>query len=176
MGLIQLTDPKQANGEVKELFDFFEQTFGRVPDPMILYSISPGLFNLRQQFMNFYKLHPTLNYPLLCSIRYLVSKAYNFKHCTKFNEDFLRKQGLTQADLEAMVEDPENALLDDNERTLLAFVVKAIKDPVSITKSDMDQLHAAGWTDRDILDAMAHACEMIISSVLLKTFDMDDSC
>ncbi|MBW2706781.1 MAG: hypothetical protein JRD84_10800 [Deltaproteobacteria bacterium] len=40
----------------------------------------------------------------------------------------------------------------------------------------MDQLHELGWTDSDILEALSHGTNMIASSILMKTFKMDQAC
>lgn len=39
----------------------------------------------------------------------------------------------------------------------------------------MDQVHELGWTDGDILDALAHGANMIGASILMKTFKMDQT-
>jgi hypothetical protein len=54
--------------------------------------------------------------------------------------------------------------------------MKAIKTPDAVEKQDVDQLHDLGWTDSDIMDAMAHGTNMIGSSILMKTFKMDQTC
>jgi alkylhydroperoxidase family enzyme len=81
-----------------------------------------------------------------------------------------------EEDIEKIVEDPLQAPLEDKERDMLAFVMKAIKTPDEVVKEDMDHLHEVGWTDNDILDALAHGTNMIGSSILLKTFKMDQTC
>ncbi len=43
-------------------------------------------------------------------------------------------------------------------------------------KKLMDHLHELGWTDIDILDALTHGTNMIGSSILMKTFKMDQTC
>jgi hypothetical protein len=59
---------------------------------------------------------------------------------------------------------------------MVAFVIKAIKTPDAVEKQDVDQLHDLGWTDSDIMDALAHGTNMIASSILMKTFKMDQTC
>jgi hypothetical protein len=54
--------------------------------------------------------------------------------------------------------------------------MKAIKTPDEVEKQDVDQLHDLGWTDGDIMDALAHGTNMIGSSILMKTFKMDQAC
>jgi hypothetical protein len=176
MGLIQSVAPEQAEGDMKEAFDFFQQALGTIPAPMAMYSVSPDLFGKQLQSMNYFMKHPTLGFALLSSIRYVVSKAKNYHYCTGFNKAFLEKQGLTEAQILALDKDPQSAPLDDKDRAMLAFVAKAVESPDSVTQDDMDQLHALEWTDRDILDAMAHAASIISASVLMKTFKLDITC
>jgi alkylhydroperoxidase family enzyme len=176
MGLIQVVDPQSAQGEIKEAFDFFEKTIGTIPAPMAMFSASPALFKMQLQSLTYFMQHPTLSFALLSSIRYLVAEQYDYRFCTGFNKSFLEKQGLSEEDIQKMSKDPESAPLDDKERAMLVFVVKAVKAPASMSSADMDRLHAAGWTDSDALDAMMHAATMIASSVLMKTFQMDMAC
>ena len=83
---------------------------------------------------------------------------------------------MTEEDIKELEKDPSQAPLEDNERAMLAFVIKAIKTPDAVTQEDVDQLHEMGWADRDILDALAHGTNMIGSSILMKTFKMDMNC
>ena len=85
-------------------------------------------------------------------------------------------QGLSEDDIDKMEKDPLQAPLDDKDRAMVAFVMKAIKTPDAVEKQDVDQLHDLGWTDSDIMDAMAHGTNMIASSILMKTFKMDQTC
>ena len=85
-------------------------------------------------------------------------------------------QGLSEDDIAKMEKDPLQAPLDDKDRAMVAFVMKAIKTPDAVEKQDVEPLHDLGWTDSDIMDAMAHGTNMIASSILMKTFKMDQTC
>ena len=85
-------------------------------------------------------------------------------------------QGLTEDDIRKIEADPLQAPLEDKERQMVAFVMKAIKTPDAVVKSDVDRLHDLGWKDGDIIDALAHATNMVGSSILMKTFKMDQTC
>jgi alkylhydroperoxidase family enzyme len=176
MALIKTVDPEKAEGQVKEVFDTLRENFGMVPAPMQLASASPGQLNLKWQALQYYSQHPTLGFGLLSSIRYLVSRQINFVFCTSLNKNFLMRQGMSEEDIKELEKDPSQAPLEDNERAMLTFVLKAIKTPDDATQEDVDQLHEMGWTDRDILDALAHGANMIGSSILMKTFKMDMTC
>ena len=176
MTLIQTVNPENAEGQAKEIFDMMKKTIGVVPAPLQLASASPWMMDMVWQSVQYYSQHPNLGFGLLSTIRYLVARQYDFAFCTDFNKNFLMMQGMSEEDIEKIEEDPLQAPLEDKERDMLAFVMKAIKTPDEVGKDDMDHLHELGWTDNDILDALAHGTNMIGSSILLKTFKMDQTC
>jgi hypothetical protein len=176
MAIIQTVSPGNAEGETKKIYDMMIQNVGVVPSPLQLVSASPGILHLSWESIKYYSQHPTLGFALLSTIRFLVSKHLNYVFCTDFNKTILMKQGLSEGDIEEMINDPQKAPLEDKERAMLSFVLKAIKTPDAVDQQDMDQLHDLGWTDRDILDALAHGTNMVGSSILMKTFKMDVVC
>ena len=176
MALIQTVEPEKAEGQTKEIFDTMQKIAGLVPAPLQLASASPWMLDMVWQSIQYYSQHPKLGFGLLSSIRYLVARHCDFAFCTSFNKNFLKMQGMSENDIQKTVEDPLQAPLDDKDRTMLAFVMKAIKTPEAVAKEDMDQLHELGWTDSDILEALSHGTNMIASSILMKTFKMDQAC
>ena len=119
---------------------------------------------------------PRPGFAILSTIRSLVAKHLSFAFCTDFNKHILKKQGLSDKDIDEMTKDPLKAPLEGKEQAMLDFVMKAIKSPDSVEQQDMDQLHDLGWTDRNILDAQVHGTNMVGSSILMKTFKMDAVC
>ena len=176
MPIIQTVSPEKAEGETKKIYDIMLQNVGVVPTPMQLVSISPAILNLSWDFLQYYSQHPNLGFALLSSIRFLVAEHLNYAFCTDFNKNILKKQGLSDEDIEEIIKNPLNVPLEEKEQVMLDFVVKAIKSPDNVEQQDMDQLHDMGWTDRDILDALVHGTNMVGSSILMKTFKMDVVC
>ncbi len=176
MALIQTIEPDKAEGKVKEIYDFMQENAGVTPAPMQLASASPWMLDMVWQSIQYFTQHPNLGFGLLSSIRYLVAQQYDYAFCTDFNRKMLMMQGLSDEDIEKMVNDPLQAPLDDKDRAMVSFVMKAIKSPDAVEKQDVEKLHGHGWTDSDILDAMAHGTNMIGSSILMKTFKMDQTC
>ncbi len=176
MTLIQTVNPEQAEGKAKEIYDFMQKNIGLIPAPLQLASASPWMLDMMWQSIQYYSQHPNLGFGLLSSIRYLVAKQYDYAFCTGFNKNFLMMQGMSEEDIEKIAEDPLQAPLEDKERDMLAFVMKAVKTPDTVGNEDIDQLHKLGWTDNDILDALTHGTNMIGSSILMKTFKMDQTC
>ena len=176
MALIQTVEPDKAEGKVKEIYDFMQKNAGVIPAPLQLASASPQMLDVVWQSIQYYSQHPNLGFGLLSSIRYLVAQQYEYAFCTDFNRNMLKIQGLSDEDIEKMEKDPLHAPLDDKDRAMVAFVMKAVKTPDAVEKQDVDRLQELGWTDSDILDALAHGTNMIASSILMKTFKMDQTC
>ena len=176
MALIKTVDPEKATGDVKEIYDALKKNIGVVPSPMELASASPWMMKLMWESIQYYTRHPTLGFGVLSTIRYLVAEEYDYAFCINFNKNFLMMQGMTEEDIQKITQDPAQVPLDDKDRAMVAFVMNAIKKPNDVTQSDVDGLHSLGWTDNDILDAMAHATNMVGSSILMKTFKMDIAC
>ena len=176
MALIQIVNPENAQGDAKEIYDTMQKNIGMVPAPMQLASASPWLMKIMWQSVQYYTQHPNLSFGLLSTIRYLVAQQYDYAFCTSFNKNFLLMQGMSEDDIQKVVEDPLQAPLEDKDRAMLAFVMKAIKTPDAVAEEDMTQLRDLGWTDTDILDALTHGTNMIGSSILMKAFKMDQTC
>jgi len=176
MALIQTIEPDKAEGKVKEIYDFMKENAGVTPAPMQLASASPWMLDMVWRSIQYFTRHPNLGFGLLSSIRYLVARQYDYEFCTGFNKKILKMQGLSDEDIEKMEKDPLQTPLDDKDRAMVSFVMKAIKSPDAVEKQDVDRLHDHGWADSDILDAMTHGTNMIASSILMKVFKMDQTC
>ena len=176
MALIQTVEPEKAEGQAKEIYDFMQKNAGVIPAPLQLASASPWMLDMVWQSIQYYSQHPNLGFGLLSSIRYLVAQQSDYAFCTGFNKNLLKMQGLSDEDIEKMSKDPFDAPLDDKDRAMVAFVMKAVKTPDAVEQPDVDKLREQGWADSDILDALAHGTNMIASSILMKTFKMDQTC
>ena len=173
MSLLKTVAPENAEGDVEKAYSFFTNNSIPIPKPFEMMSVSPDLLKIQSQLLKYYTTHPTLGFPLLTMIRFLVAKEYNYAFCTDFNFHFLKMQGMEDAEIEGTVSAPETAPLEDKDRALLVFVLKTIKTPDAVNAEDVDVLHELGWNDRDILDAVVHGTGMIGPSFMMKAFKMD---
>jgi alkylhydroperoxidase family enzyme len=176
MAIINTVKPEEAEGDVKRVFDAMQNRIGMIPAPMALASVSPFLMKANWQSIEFYTQHPRLSFGLLSTIRYLVAQKLDYAFCTNFNKNFLKLQGMTDEDIEKVTNDPSKAPLEDKERRMVAFVMKAIDTPDDVDSEDMDQLREHGWQDSDIMEALAHGTSMIGASILMKAFKTDVAC
>lgn len=173
MALITTVSPENAQNEIREQYSVFIQRAGFVPKPFEMLSVSPELLKHHGAVVKYYMNHPTLGFPLLSHIRYLVAKEYDYQFCINFNKQLLKMQGMNDAEVTEIETDPEKVLLEEKDKAMLLFVLKAIRTPKATEQKDIDALHNIGWTDRDIFDAVAHGVNMIGSGMMMKAFKMD---
>jgi alkylhydroperoxidase family enzyme len=173
MALIKTTPPEKAEGKLAELYAETEQFFGRVPNNVQLLGVSPDILENQLQMVYYYRGHPTLTFPFLAMVRMLVSKSCKSPYCQRLNEGILKQAGLTPEQIQAMQGDPTEAPVNEKDKALLLFVLKATDDPHSVQAEDIDTLRALGWSDRDIFDAVAHGARMVGTNIIFDTFKIE---
>jgi len=176
MALINTVTPEKAEGSIKEAYDMFLKNIGIIPKPMEMMSVSPVLFDLQFQRIRYFSKHPKLSFSLLAHIRYLVAYSLDYSFCMDFNKHMLKKQGVGDDDIRRMEKDPSQSLLEENESAMLAFVIKSIKTPGSVTVDDINVLKDLGWEERDMVDALSQGVSMIDHSIMMQVFQMDQNC
>lgn len=176
MALIKTLSMEEAQGAVKEGYEFFMEKAGIIPKPMEMLSASPGLFEISMKRIHYLNTHPHLSFSLLVHIRYLVSQHLEYEFCRDFNENILKKLGLDDKDLDKLKKDPLDAMLEENEKAMLNFVVNAVQDPGSVTAEDVQNLRDHGWSDTDMVDALSQGVSMIDHAIMMKAFQMDQKC
>jgi len=168
--LIQTSTPDTATGEIQKGYEIFNKRGVDMPDPMRLMSASPGYFGIMLQRNIYYSNHPNLSFSLLAHIRYFASCRLDYSFCRIFNKKMLAKMGVSKEDFTAMSHDPEKSLLEDNEKHMLLFVLKAMEKPEAVTAQDIEALRNEGWTDSDIFDGLAQGVGMMDHNIFMRVF------
>lgn len=171
MALIQTVAPEQASGGVAQIYREVEAIFGMAPNAFRLLSKSPELMAQQWQHIKYYMQHPTLSFPLLATMRLLVSQEHECEYCIGMNASMLiHRAGWTPEQVAATKRNPTDAPLSDKDKALLLLVLKATKTPKAVAAQDLDTMRQLGWQDGDILDAVQHGARNIAADVLFNTF------
>lgn len=168
--LIQTSSLENASGDIQKGYDFFKNRGVDMPQPMELMTASPGYFSIMFNRALYFSNHPALSFSLLAHIRYFSSCSLDYGFCRLFNKEQLKKMGMTEEDFQAMGDDPHKSLLEEKDQIMLSFVVRAMDDPEAIAGDDIEKLRAAGWTDADMLDALAQGVGMKDHSIFMRVF------
>lgn len=170
MIILNHVKPEDATGKVAEVYTLFPPEIP-VPEPMLLLSASPDLASLQSNIIRYYWGQEKLDMGLLATIRYLVASEYGFSYCRTFNAGLLQKAGgMSPGDLETLQAHPEKAPLEESQRELVLFVLKAVKTPEKVTPADVEKLRQLGWDDQNIFEATYLGASMVAFSLLFKAF------
>jgi alkylhydroperoxidase family enzyme len=168
MFILNHVKPEEATGKVAEAYAVFPPGMA-VPEPMMMMSASPDLAYHQSNLIRYFRGQEGLDHGLLATIRYLVASEKDFQFCINFNAGLLQQAGgMSAADLANLRANPEKAPLEESQKELVLFVLKAVKTPEKVKKADVEKLHELGWTDRNIFDAVYHGALMVAMSIMHK--------
>jgi alkylhydroperoxidase family enzyme len=174
MALIPLTPPEKAEGKLAELYASAEQFFGTIPQNVRLLGVSPAVLENQLYFAQYFMKHPTLSAPLLAMVRMLVARACKSEYCDSFNVGMLKQRvGLSDEQIHAARTDPAKAPLNDKDKAMLLFVLKATAEPQAVSADDLAKLRGLGWADTDMFDAVAHGARAVATNILFDAFKID---
>lgn len=175
MSIISTVAPEQATGRVAEIYGQMQQAFGRVPNAFRLYSASPAVLENQWQNTGYYFQHSTLGFPLLASIRMLVSQDNVCDYCIGLNEAMLiERAGFTVDQIAAMKRDPATAPLAAKDKAMLVFVLKATRASKTASAADVEALRGLGWSDNEIFDAVNHGARNVAADIIFNTFKIEN--
>ena len=170
MFILNHVEPEEATGKVAEAYGVIPPGMP-VPEPLQMMSASPDLAYLQSIILRYFISQDKLDLGLLATIRYLVACEYDYPYCINFNAYLLQMAGgMTPEELESLRTNPEMALLEDFQKELVLFVLKAVKTPDEVTQADVEKLRQLGWSDRNIFDAVYHGTSMVAMSLMFKAF------
>jgi uncharacterized peroxidase-related enzyme len=98
----------------------------------------------------------TLSYNIKESIALLISKENGCKMCVDVHKGIAKMLGLSEQRIEEVLEGVDSITTTDAEKALLNFCIKASKkDNYKILKEEIDALKALGYSDVQIVEAVA---------------------
>jgi len=174
MSLLHIPPIEEATEDVKKIFAEIESMMGRVPNGLKLWSISPRALRAQWAGIKSILSRPKEEQKLYAIIRYLASEENGCTYCIGLNGGMLiNYYDVTQDELIAMQKDPASAPLDDKNKALLLFAMKAIKDADSVSANDIDTLTRLGISEEEMFNIVLAASHMFVVNTLFKTFKVE---
>ena len=174
MSYLQSVSIQDATGDVAAVYQEITAAFGGVPAIIQLWSVSP--FHLRQQweFIKNSMQNEKLSGAFQPVMRMTVAQETSCNYCIDMNAGMLINMfDWSMEQVAATKDNPAHANLDDSQKAILLFVLKAVKDSKSITQADIDALHALDYSDKDIFEAAAMGTRMIGGDLLSNIFHVE---
>ena len=98
----------------------------------------------------------TLSYEIKEAIALLISKENGCKMCVDVHKSIAKMLGLSEEKIEEILAGVDSMNNSDSDKTLLNFSIKASgKDNYKILKEEIDALKSMGWSDVQIIEAVA---------------------
>lgn len=98
----------------------------------------------------------TLSYDIKEAIALLISKENGCKMCVDVHKNIAKMLGLSEERIAEILEGVEAIDTDEKEKALLRFCIKASgKENYKIQKEEIDALKEMGWSDAQIVEAVA---------------------
>ncbi len=173
--LINPQPPAADEEKVAGIMKHIEENMGFVPDGLRMLGVSPVLLENMMGNVAYFMGHEELSQDLLWTIRYLNSEEVACNFCISFTGGMLMNNlGKSAEQLQAAKENPDNAPLSDKEKILLKIALASCDKPESVSADDIQKARDAGYSERNIFDAVAAAVNNRAFTLLLRTFKVDE--
>lgn len=151
MSRLMATDPDQATGMTKELFDLVKDRMGMVPNIMSMLANSPAALSAYLGF-NAGLRHASIGSELSELIALTVSGENKSVYCISLHSFIGTAMGMDERAL-------EDALLgvssDPNIGAVLHFVKEVLRNRGTVSDTALQNIKAAGYTDGEIVEIIA---------------------
>lgn len=152
MSRVELIDPAAATGETKTVLDEINGAFGVTPAMFRAVANSPAA--LKMIWAGFGALGGgSLGAKLGEQIAVLVADRNACEYCLAAHTALGRKAGATG---EEMSEAQAGRSADARTAAALVFAEKLVEDRAQVTDADVEALRAAGLSEEDIVELVAH--------------------
>jgi len=172
--LISYTATQDAKGDVKAVYDEIKAAYGIVPEPIKGLSLNPKI--LRNQWEAYKILGENKNFSpkMTTMMRMIIAENHGCKFCVGFNKGMLINIfKLPQDEVSKIQKNPTTAKLEKKQKEMLLFMIKATSKPADVSKEDIDSLKKLGWSEKDIMEGVKKASEMVATALFIDTFKIE---
>jgi uncharacterized peroxidase-related enzyme len=157
MAYIDLPTFEQMSPEIQKRARPILEKTGELGEIFQLLALDEKVYFATDMMVQSYLLQETLlSYEIKEAIALLVSKENSCKMCVGVHKNIAKMLGLSEEKIDEILQGVDAMKSDAREKALLNFSLRASKkDNYKMTKEDIDKLKAHGWSDREILEAVA---------------------
>ena len=157
MAHINLPEFEEMDPEIQEKARPILEKTGKLGEIFKLLAIRKDIYFATDAMVQGYLLNETeLSYDTKESIALLISKENSCKMCVDVHKGIAKMLGLSDERIEAVLKGVDAIDTTDAEKALLNFCIRASKkDSYKTTKEDIDALIALGYTQSQVLEAVA---------------------
>jgi len=157
MAHIPLPEFKDMTPAIQEKARPILEKTGTLGEIFKLLAIDEKIYFATDEMIQKYLLdETTLSYDIKEAIALLISKENGCKMCVDVHKNIAKMLGLSETQIEEILQGVESMNTDDKDKALLNFCIRASrKDNYKILKEEIDALKKIGWSDTQIIEAVA---------------------
>ena len=157
MAHIDLPEFEEMTPAIQERARPILEKTGKLGEIFKLLAVDEKIYFATDEMIQKYLLdETTLSYEIKEAIALLISKENGCKMCVDVHKSIARMLGLSDEMIEEILQGVESIEMDEKDKALLNFCIKAAqKENYKILKSEIDALKAMGWSDVQIIEAVA---------------------
>ena len=169
MSNLPLQNPENTSGSHKSLFDKINATFGAIPN--VFKAIGNSSAALESMWTSFGALGKgTLGAKLGEQIAVLVADINRCEYCLAAHTMLGQKAGASKEEMAAA---QAGQVSDPRTQAALDFAAKLVKNRANITSTDVDAVRAAGFSNEEIAEILAHVALNIFTNYTNVAFDVE---
>ena len=157
MAHIALPEFEEMDPQIQEIARPILEKTGQLGEIFKLLAIRKDIYFATDGMIQGYLLNETeLSYDVKESIALLISKENGCKMCVDVHRSIAKMLGMSEERIEEVLEGIDAIHTTDAEKELLRFCVKASKkENYKILKEEIDHLKALGYSDTQLIEAVA---------------------
>ena len=157
MAHIKLPEFEQMSPTIQDKARPILEKTGKLGEIFKLLAIDEKVYLSTDFMIQKYLLDETsLSYDIKESIALLISVENGCKMCVDVHKSIAKMLGLSEERIEQVLEGVESIKTSDEEKALLHFCIKASqKDNYKILKEEIDALKEMGYSDVQVIEAVA---------------------
>ncbi len=176
MAHIKLPEFEQMSPAIQEKAKPILEKTGKLGEIFKLLAIDENIYNATDEMVQNYLLKQThLPYFIKEAIALLISKENSCKMCVDVHKSIARMLGLEEKQIEKILQGVDAMETDEKTKELLRFCIKASKkENYKITKEEIEELKELGWSDKELLEAVAITGYFNYINTLSNTFGLGE--
>ena len=157
MAYIDLPEFEDMDPEIQERARPILEKTGSLGEIFKLLAVRKDIYFATDEMVQNYLIKETeLPYRIKEAIALLVSKENGCKMCVDVHKNIAKMLGLSEELVEQILQGVDAMSVPEKEKELLRFCIRASqKDNYKMTKEDIDKIKALGYTDSQIIEAVA---------------------
>ncbi len=157
MAYIKALELPEMEESIRKQLEKAQKKMGQVGEIARILALRPDIYNVTTSLFRTLMISKTeLDYEIKESIAILVSNANSCDMCVGEHQRIAKMLGMTEEQVDQVLSGIEHMKISDKEKVLYEFCLKcAGKENYKIVQQDVDRLREAGYSDSQILEAVA---------------------